>query len=520
MTLTRRLLTLCLVAITASVLLGAAAIGSIRKTMLEDRRAQIRTMALMGEAMLQHYQGLESTGKLTRAQAQAAAAEALTHLNHDGKAYYFVREANGYLWAHPNAKIRGTIPTSQAKSLDGRPDGVVYAEAMAAAPDGVGLVTLLVKRPGGEVLEPKINGVKAFAPWGWWVGSGFFMADIDEAFWAEVRLFAGLCLGAVLVLGLLCWRFTRAILGSIGGEPTDAARLSERIAAGDLRAEATEPSDAAAGHEHTLMGAMARMRQQLSGTVAAIRSSAAVIDQGSREIADGNNDLSQRTEEQAAALQRTASSLEALTEAVQHNADHAAQARELTRAAAEVAGRGHALFADMVSNMEGISESSRKVSEIIGTIDGIAFQTNILALNAAVEAARAGEQGRGFAVVAGEVRALAQRSSGAAREIKQLIESAGSRVDGGTRLVNGAGQTMTEILASVQRAAALIDEMAAASTRQSADITEVSQAVREIDRVTQQNTARVEEAAAAAMSLAEQSRRLNDSVARFQVAQA
>jgi methyl-accepting chemotaxis protein len=245
-----------------------------------------------------------------------------------------------------------------------------------------------------------------------------------------------------------------------------------------------------------------------------------VIDTGTREIAAGNNDLSQRTEQQASSLQQTAAGMEQLTGTVRHNAENARQAREIAIDASAVAQRGSAMFVRLVENMDGISASSKKVADIIGVIDGIAFQTNILALNAAVEAARAGEQGRGFAVVASEVRALAQRSATAAKEIKILIEDSTNRIEGGASLVGDAGRTMDEILGSVGRVATLIDEISTASAEQSDGIAQIGGAVHDMDRVTQQNAALVEEAAAAAMSLETQARRLSDAVATFSVDEA
>jgi len=257
--------------------------------------------------------------------------------------------------------------------------------------------------------------------------------------------------------------------------------------------------------------------EELTGIMARLKESADTINVASREIASGNADLSQRTEQQASNLEQTASSMEELTGTVKQNAENARQANQLVIGASETANRGGEVVRQVVGTMQGISQSSKKVVDIITVIDGIAFQTNILALNAAVEAARAGEQGKGFAVVASEVRNLAQRSAAAAKEIKGLIEDSVSKVEGGTRLVDEAGKTMGEIVTAVKHVTDIMAEITAASAEQSAGIQEVSQAVSQMDESTQQNAALVEEAAAAAESLEEQAQALAESVARFRL---
>ncbi|WP_324780773.1 methyl-accepting chemotaxis protein [Thiobacillus sedimenti] len=318
---------------------------------------------------------------------------------------------------------------------------------------------------------------------------------------------------AVVVAGGIVFWLVRHIMKQLGGEPAYAVEVARAISAGDFsRAVVLEKGDTS-----SLLHAINAMRQNLTGTVGEIRHSAETIAVASREIASGNADLSSRTESQASSLEETASSMEELTSTVKQNAENARQANQLVVSTADVAAKGGAVVGQVVDTMASIKDSSRKIADIIGVIDGIAFQTNILALNAAVEAARAGEQGRGFAVVASEVRSLAQRSASAAKEIKTLIEDSVGKVDAGSELVDEAGKTMDEIVTSVKRVTDIMSEIAAASQEQSAGIEQVNQAVGQMDEMTQQNAALVEEAAAAAESLQDQAAKLAEAVAAFKL---
>ncbi|RZJ12775.1 MAG: methyl-accepting chemotaxis protein [Rubrivivax sp.] len=319
---------------------------------------------------------------------------------------------------------------------------------------------------------------------------------------SALALLAGIA--AALVL-------TRGVLRQIGGDPSDATRIVQRIADGDLAV----PVTVQAGDTTSLLAAMQRMQQSLCEVVQNIRDGSESIATGSGQIATGNADLSQRTEEQASNLQQTAASMEQLHSTVSNNADVARQATALANSASSVAAKGGEVVGRVVHTMEDISASSKRISDIIGVIDGIAFQTNILALNAAVEAARAGEQGRGFAVVAGEVRSLASRSAEAAKEIKSLIGASVEKVENGTHLVAEAGKTMEEIVAQVRRVNDLISEIGAATVEQATGISQVNDAVTQLDQVTQQNAALVEESAAAADSLRTQAAMLVQTVAVF-----
>jgi methyl-accepting chemotaxis protein-1 (serine sensor receptor) len=314
-----------------------------------------------------------------------------------------------------------------------------------------------------------------------------------------------------ILLSISCWLvLSRMVLRPL----REAGVHFDRIAAGDLTQHVEVRSTNEIG---ILYAAVKRMQESLSRTVSTVRRGVDEINVGSREISAGNTDLSSRTEQQASSLQETAASMEELASTVKQNAENARQANQLAASASDVAERGGSAVAEVVNTMQEISGSSRKISEIVSVIDGIAFQTNILALNAAVEAARAGEQGKGFAVVAGEVRSLAQRSAQAAKEIKTLIEDSVSKVGAGSQQVERAGATMQEIVASVKRVTDIMGEISAASEEQSSGIDQVNRAVSQMDEVTQQNAALVEEAAAAAGSLQEQAQRLAEAVAVFKL---
>jgi methyl-accepting chemotaxis protein len=320
---------------------------------------------------------------------------------------------------------------------------------------------------------------------------------------------------ASLLGALLAWALTRSVTREVGGEPADVVRTAVAIADGNLGVAIPLRE----GDRHSILAAMRTMRDRLSGIVGQVRSSSESVATGSAQIATGNADLSQRTEEQAGSLQQTAASMEELTTTVQANAATAAEAHRLANDASAAAARGGAVMGQVVSTIGEIAASSQRIADIIGVIDGIAFQTNILALNAAVEAARAGEAGRGFAVVATEVRSLAQRSASAAREIKALIGQSTSRVDAGVEQVRSAGSTMESIVEQARRVSHLVGEISNASAEQAAGIGQVGDAVAQLDRVTQQNAALVEESAAAAESLRAQAERLTEVVSVFHLAQ-
>ena len=373
--------------------------------------------------------------------------------------------------------------------------------AFLAAIAGAGIASLQDLHQQGQVLGATLgahgDGAAQLAA---------MQASVSQALWT-IGLLVGVAVCVVVPLAIINMHSLC--------RPIDTARgLIDRIAGGDL---AATPQVEGNDEPAALMQSLARMQQSLAHLVSQVRASTDSISTASAEIASGNQDLSQRTEQAASNLQQTASSMEQLTGTVKQSADSARQANQLASSAAEVAARGGSVVSQVVETMGEINASSKRIADIIGVIDGIAFQTNILALNAAVEAARAGEQGRGFAVVASEVRSLAQRSAEAAKEIKGLIGASVDKVDSGSRLAADAGETMQEIVGSVQRVSDIIGEITAAASEQSTGIGQVNGAVTQLDRMTQQNAALVEQSAAAAESLKEQAVSLASVVGTFRL---
>ncbi|MDM7943475.1 MAG: methyl-accepting chemotaxis protein [Hydrogenophaga sp.] len=358
-----------------------------------------------------------------------------------------------------------------------------------------------------DELVSGLNGLIQYNYDGGETSAAHVTAVYDQARFAVMGL-----IGLALVFGIaLALMITRNMLRQLGGEPRTAVSIARAVAEGDL----TTPIHLKAGDTDSLLAWLQTMQQGLSKAVTDVRRSSDYVSHASGEIASGNQDLSARTEQQASELQQTAATMEQLGTTVRHNADNARQASQLAQSASSVAIQGGEVVGRVVQTMKGINESSRKISDIIGVIDGIAFQTNILALNAAVEAARAGEQGRGFAVVAGEVRNLAQRSAEAAKEIKGLIGASVDRVEQGSALVDQAGTTMQEVVSSIRRVSDIVGEISAASSEQSSGVAQVGQAITRMDQGTQQNAALVEQSAAAADSLKQQALQLVESVAVF-----
>ncbi|MCA8047716.1 methyl-accepting chemotaxis protein [Burkholderia arboris] len=490
---------------------GAWSAYETRATMLDERKAGIANLVDSAAGIVKAYHALAQSGTLPEADAKRDALASLAAMRYGDSGYVFVMDSKPVVLMHPTLPKLVNTQVGDYLDPDGKPLFVTILNAAKAT--GSGFAEYRGRLPHSETAVPKISYVTRFAPWDWNISSGVFLKDIDTIYYRTLlgHLAVVFVIGFVISAAMLV--IIRNVRGSLGGEPDEAAALAARIAQGDL----TQPVPVRAGDCTSMMAAMHDMQARLQATIGGIRQSAESIASASRQISAGNDDLSQRTEEQAASLEETAASMEQLTATVKQNADNARQASGLANNASDIARTGSDVVNRVIGTMGEIDDSSRKIADIIGVIEGIAFQTNILALNAAVEAARAGEQGRGFAVVAGEVRSLAQRSATAAKEIRELIVDSVERVRNGSTLVGQAGTTMGEILQAVARVTDIMGEIAAASEEQASGITQVGRAVTQMDQVTQQNAALVEEAAAAAASLQEQAARLRDAVGAFRV---
>ena len=422
--------------------------------------------------------------------------------------YFYVLSAApgktyGDLIVHPS-KEGDNILDSQ--SADGHP----FIKEMLEKKEGT--IRYDWQNPGETATREKFAAYSEMKDWHWVIAGGTYLDEITAAATELRNRFILLGLAALGALAAVLYFLVRA---TVTRPLAEVQAVATRIADGDLTAQVTPRRDDEIGR---LTGAINEIGARLSSVVGQVRDGAEHIATASQEISTGNLDLCSRTEEQAASLATTASSMDQLTTTVRQNADNARQADQLARSASSVAQKGGSTVSQVVARMDSIAQASRKISDIIGVIDGIAFQTNILALNAAVEAARAGEQGRGFAVVASEVRNLAQRSAAAAKEIKTLIDASNSEVNAGSQLVAEAGTTMQEVLDSVQRVTDIMSEISSASQEQTQGIEEINRSVVEMDTVTQQNAALVEEASAAAQAMHEQADALARSVRRFRLA--
>jgi methyl-accepting chemotaxis protein len=475
---------------------------------LQDRMDSTRAHVEIAHGVIAWAQAQEAGGRMTHEQAQQVAREAVGKLRYDRNEYFWIQDMQPRMVMHP------IKPELDGQDIAGMkdPNGFALFIAMTdvVRKDGAGFVSYQWPKPGSDRPVDKISYVKGFQPWGWTVGSGIYVGDLRDA--AQRQLVVNLMTvgGSLLMAGYLFLSFYRVMDGGL----KETRRHLRAMTAGDLT---TSPSPWGDDEAAQLMFELRNMQEALRTMVLGVRGSSDTIVSSSSEIARGAGDLSSRTEQAAANLEETAASMEQIAATARSTADHTAEAAKVAQHNAEVAAHGGRAMRAVIDTMDGIRGSSTRIAEITSTIDGIAFQTNILALNAAVEAARAGEQGRGFAVVAGEVRSLAQRAAEAAREIKSLIGTSVDQVEAGAGAVRDAGATMEDIVASTRRVSELLGEIATGAREQTAGIGQIGHAVAELDQMTQQNAAMVEQTAAAAGEMQEQAHGLAEQVSRFQL---
>ena len=475
---------------------------------MQARMNSTRQLVEVARGIVAFAQAGEATGAMNRDQAQKMAIRQLEKLRYDEKEYFWINDMQPRMVMHP---IKADLNGKELGEMKD-PNGLALFNAMVAVvrKDGKGFVAYQWPKPGSDKPVDKISYVQGFEPWGWIIGSGVYTDDLRHATLTRLAWAGGVFAIALLIASYLFLSFYRVMDGGL----KETRRHLRAMTDGDLT---TSPNPWGADEAAQLMFDLRAMQESLRNIVTSVRGSSESIVNASTEIASASMDLSARTEQTAANLEKSASSMEEISSTVKNTAENVQQAAQLASDNSQAAARGGAVIAEVVSTMQDINESSKRIADIIGVIDSIAFQTNILALNAAVEAARAGEQGRGFAVVATEVRSLAQRSAQAAKEIKTLISTSVEKVESGSKVVKGAGDTMQELLANARRMNDLLSAISTAASEQSTGVSQVGAAVNELDRMTQQNAALVEETAAAASALKDQAIGLSDEVDRFKL---
>lgn len=510
-TVTRRLGGLVLLATLSILGLALSLSFSERSLLIQERQNAVRQNVEIAHGLLQQFQAQAAQGAITNEEAQKRALQTISKLRYSGGEYFWINDMQPRMVMHPVRPQLDGQDLTENKDPTGQRLFVNFVDIVKK--EGAGYHRYLWPMPGSDAPVEKVSYVMGFEPWGWVIGSGVYIDTVHAAFAERLRWAIGGSLLLAVLLLVAGWVISRSILQQLGAEPARLLAITQQMAQGNL-------STSLAGQTNTssVVYGLESMRANVADIVQGVRSGAERVAMASQEIAQGNHDLSVRTEEQASALEQTAASMEQLGSTIRQNADSARQANQLAVNASQVAQQGGQVVQEVVSTMRGINDASQRIADIIGVIDGIAFQTNILALNAAVEAARAGEQGRGFAVVASEVRSLAQRSAEAAKEIKTLITASVERVSQGSALADRAGSTMSDVVSAIRHVNDIVGEISAASAEQSTGVTQVSEAVGQMDRNTQQNAALVEQSAAAAASLQTQAEQLVQAVSVFQLA--
>ena len=473
-----------------------------------DRMDATRQHVEIAHGMIAWAHAKEADGSATRDEAQQLARQAISTLRYDKAEYFWINDMHPRIVMHP---IKPELDGKDVSAMKD-PSGLAIFPAFVAKvrAESQGFVSYQWPKPGSEKPVDKLSYVKGFEPWGWVIGSGVYVDDIRAVWLRHLKIGVAVIVITLLMAGYLFLCFFRVMDGGL----KETRRHLRAMTGGDLT---TSPAPWGRDEAAQLMLELRAMQESLRTMVKRMRQTSDEIVRSSAEIASGANDLSGRTEQAAANLEQSAASMEQMTSTVKKTSDHTDDASQVAQHNARAAADGGHAMQQVVRTMSGLKESSARIGEITGTIDGIAFQTNILALNAAVEAARAGEAGRGFAVVASEVRTLAQRSADAAREIKALIGDSVAQVGAGTVIVGQAGAMIDTFVSSSQRVDALLGEISVGAREQSEGVGQIGQSIQELDRMTQQNAALAEQTAAAAASLNAQAQALAGEVSRFRL---
>ncbi len=510
---TARLRVILFIALVGLVVLGAWSAFQGRNVMMKEREQGVRNLVESAQGIVETYAALEKKGTMTREAAQKAALAQLNSMKYGEDGYMFVFNSQPTVLMIGNEALKKleNQNVSDRKDAEGN---YYYREFVDKGNNGGGYVNYVSNRPDTGEAEAKISYVSKFSDWDWYICSGVFLGDVQHAFYKILLS----CLAMIVVVGgavcvVMLWTI-RSTRRSLGGEPEYAQKIIEEVAQGHLDTTiALRRNDS-----DSLLSTVDKMQRQLGAMVLDVRQGANAMQTAFQEIAAGNDDLSQRTEEQASSLQETAASMEQLTATVKMNADNARTASEMATSARESSAQTNQKVGEAVRTMKQVNDQVAHMGDIISSIESIAFQTNILALNAAVEAARAGSEGKGFAVVAGEVGALAKRSASAAKEIKEMITHSTTSIVHGGKLVEQVGESMSQVMAAISRVSDIVSEISGASSEQSKGIEQVNDAMTQMDQVTQQNAALVEQSAAATSSLRDQALALQGAVSGFRLA--
>ena len=531
-----RLFGIIVAAVVGALLISCIALATMKNLMMDERRAQLtHTLHLSHNMIDSHYKRFKA-GEFTEKEAQERAKAALGGL-HDGDDYVFLRSSDGVMLVHPVAARVGKIDKG-SKTADGRNSPEAYNDLLSKGP--MGILTIFTKRPGGTEDLPKLAGVMKFEPWGWIIGTGFYIDDIDTTFWGSGKLLLAICAALALVIGVLGWRMAKSVIGELGGEPAYAARMAQALASGDL----TQKIETR-GRDDSLTGSLRQMQQGLTRMVQEMHAASGHLDQASTGLVQEMDGVRQRAHQAADSTTSTAAAIQEMTSSIALVSQSAGEAEANSRRATALAGDGEALVTDATSGIRrieadlaqaaaavtGLVTRAADISSVATVIKEIADQTNLLALNAAIEAARAGEQGRGFAVVADEVRKLAERTAAATSRITQMTTEVRHDVDAavagmqairpqmvqGVELTERTGRALADIRSGAHDTLNKISEVALASAEQASASSAIAANVESITAMISASSTAAEAADSAVKHIRGLADSLRESVARFKV---